>query len=162
MGDKSLKNASNIQRKVAYFGVSTGTVYRFVSDTDPSYGVPLDPRFDIAEIGNIGLDRRDTDADRAQLSIAILADFLGDTARVARLYCAFSQRVRYIFPAECNWMATETEIAALVEAVEIDNKLTWDDIKGRYQDEPDQDLVVAHKQVRKSKKEEAAAFAAKS
>jgi hypothetical protein len=162
MGDKSFKKASDLQRKVAYFGVQTDTVYRFASDTDPSYGVPLDPRFDIAEIGNVGLDRRDTDADRAQLSIAILADFLGERSRVARLYCAFSQRIRYIFPTERNWMVTETEIAALIEAVETENRLTWDDTKGRYQDEPDQDLVVAHKQIRKSKKEEAAAFAAKS
>ncbi len=154
---KRFASACDSERKVAYIGVPTDTVYRFDSATDPSYGVPLDPRYDIARIGNgvVNNERRDIDADRAQLSIAILGDFLGDRARVARLYCAFSQRARYLFPADRSWMVTETEIAALVMAAESDNKLVWDDKTGRYQDEPEQDLV-AQKTIRKTKKGEAA------
>jgi hypothetical protein len=159
MGEKSFSSSSDDQQKVAYFGVPLDSVYRFTPETGPPYGVPLNPRTDIAELGTIGSDRRDSDADRAHLCIAILADYLGERARVARLYNAFSQRTRYVFPAERRWMVTEIEVAALVKVAERDSHLTWNDKRGRYQDEPDEDLA-AHKTFRKPKKEEAALSAA--
>jgi hypothetical protein len=104
MDTKRFNSSDNDQRKVAYFGAPSDSVYRFDLETDPPYGVPLDPRTDIADLGTIASSRQDIDADRAQLAIAILADYLGDQARVARLYNAFSQRIRYIFlPIIVGW-----------------------------------------------------------
>ncbi len=159
MGEKNFNSSSNDQQKVAYFGVPLDSVYRFASETDPPYGVPLNPRTDIAELGTIGSDRRDGDADRVQLCIAILADYLGESARTTRLYNAFSQGTRYIFSTERRWVVTEIEVDTLVEDAERDGHLTWGDKKGHYQDEPDEDLA-AHKTFRKPKKEEAALSAA--
>jgi len=150
------------QRRVAYIGIPGDTVYRYCSENDPPNGVVLDPRTDIA--GDLSTrgdndERVDDDASFSRLSIAILADFLEDTARVARLSGAFSWRIRVLVPAGRRWIVTETEVAAAIKAAELDSKLTWDDRKGRYQDEPDEDFV-AHKTFRKQIKEQAAKSAA--
>lgn len=157
--EESFMGLTEAKRAVAYIGIPGEVVYRFASQVDPPFGVPLDPGFHIAELGDIGAGRRNIHADRAQLAIAILADYLGDRSRVARLYSAFSERTRSMFPAGRVWMVTEIEVAELVRATEFEGNLTWDDEKGRYQDEPDEDLAV-QKAVRKTKKEEAASPAA--
>lgn len=157
MADKSTSSASS-QRRVAYIGIPGDAVYRYCSETDPQFGITLNPRTDIANFGTTCSERRDDAASLAQLSIAILADFLEDTARVARLYSGFAQCIRNLVPAERRWMITETEVVAAIRAAELYNKLIWDDKKGRYQDEPE-DLVV-HKTFRKPTKEQAAKSAA--
>lgn len=159
MADQT-KVSSVTPRRVAYFGIPGEPVYRYCEENDPPHGSLLNPRSDIAYFGSIGADRSDDQSSLSQLSIAILDDFLGDAGRVARLYSVFSQRIRPLVPAGRRWMVTEIDVSRAIEAAELDNKLTWDDKTGRYQDEPEHDLVAPKTYFRKSLKEEAAKSAA--
>jgi hypothetical protein len=158
MRDRSIASVDS-QRTVAYIGIPGQRAYRYCRETDPSSGVVLDPRTDIANLGTTGGDTGYEGVSLEQLAIAILADFFEDTARVARLYTVFAQRIRNLVPAGRCWIITEIEVSSAIEAAELDNKLTWDETKGRYQDEPEED-IVAHKTFRQPTKEQAAKSAA--
>jgi hypothetical protein len=78
-------------QKVTYCGVPAQKIYRYRQGHDPSHGVPLDSRHDLANLGSIAENRDDSDGSRCQLALAILADFLGNTCRVLKIYSAFAR-----------------------------------------------------------------------
>lgn len=77
---------------------------------------PLDPRFDLGVHFPSGFGRGKKDDGQAQLSLALLADALGDDSRALRLHHAFNSRVVAIFPD--RWTITRSRIVAYVDMIE--------------------------------------------
>ena len=77
---------------------------------------PLDPRFDLSVHFPSGFGWGKSDDGQAQLSLALLADALGDDSRALRLHHAFNTRVIAIFPD--RWTITRSRILAHVNMIE--------------------------------------------
>ena len=99
---------------------------------DPSHGVPLDPRHDLANLGSIAEDRDDSNGSRFQLALAILADFLGNPCRVLRVYSAFARTISTQTPVGRTWLLTESDIAEALAMAERNSGLLWDEKHGSY------------------------------
>lgn len=127
-------------RRVTYFGVPADGIYR-ISNGDPESGVRL---------------REENDqSSKSQLSLALLTDFLEDSARAARLYNAFAWEIRHLTPADRPWLLTEFEMQNAVKEVERALSLFWIEEEGRYHDEP---VFEAQKVFRKQPKEVSGEF----
>jgi hypothetical protein len=100
---------------------------------DPSHGVPLDSRHDLANLGSIAENRDDSDGgSRCQLALAILADFLGNTPRgsdfTARSRCSIVAQT----PVGRVWLMTESDVAEALAIAESNSGLLWDEKRGLY------------------------------
>ena len=119
-------------QRVAYIGIPGEPVYRFRTGVDSSRGSLLNPRHDLSMLGSIGEDRCDDDGCRCQLAVAILGDFLGDSARILRIYHAFARVARPRTPIFDLWLMNESDVAALIDKAEHQAGLTWDEETGTY------------------------------
>jgi Family of unknown function (DUF6166) len=77
---------------------------------------PLDSRFDLSVHFPSGFGSGKSDDGWAQLSLALLADALGDDSRALWLHHAFNSRVVAIFPD--RWTITRSRILAHVNMIE--------------------------------------------
>lgn len=144
-------------KQVSYCGVPAGSTYRYCTATDPTTGVKLNPRHDIINIRSIESDRDNDYGSKAQLALALLADYLEDSARAVRLYSVAAWKLQYITPADRPWLLTEIDMERVVAEAEHTLHLSWNDESGCYQDEPN---YMAPEVYRKPRKEEAAFSAA--
>ena len=77
-------------------------------------GTPLSPRYDLKKLSRTGFEWTYEGAGPAQLSLAILADHLGDDERALRLHERFMREV--VANLANSWRLTSAEIdAALSE-----------------------------------------------
>lgn len=127
--------------QVTYCGVPADGVYRYCKDSDPTRGVRLNAENDCSS--------------KSQLSLAILTDFLEDSARAARLYSAVVWEIRNLTPADRPWLLTEADMQRAVDAAERALGLFWIEEEGRYHDEP---VFKALKVSNKRHKEERGEF----
>lgn len=144
-------------KQVSYCGDALGITYRYCRETDPTTGIRLNSRHDIANLGYIDSNRSNDYGSQAQLALAILADYLEDSARAARLYNVAAWELRYLTPTHRPWLLTELDIERVVASAEHTLHLSWNDETGCYHDEPYFRAPEIH---RKPRKEEAAFFAA--
>jgi hypothetical protein len=79
---------------------------------------PLDPRFDLCEHSPSGVGWTKDDGGPIQLSLALLADALGDDARALRLQHSFCERVATILPD--RWTISRTRIVAYANMIDYD------------------------------------------
>jgi hypothetical protein len=77
---------------------------------------PLDPRFDLCEHSPSGVGWTKDDGGPIQLSLALLADALGDDARALRLQHSFCERVAAILPD--RWTISRTRIVAYANMID--------------------------------------------
>jgi hypothetical protein len=119
-------------QKVTYCGIPAKGIYRHRQGHDPSHGVPLDPRHDLANLGPITASRDDSDGSRCQLALAILADFLGDSCKVLRVYSAFARAIVTQTPVGRVWLMTESDVAEALAAAENNSGLLRDEKRGLY------------------------------
>ncbi|MEA2260624.1 MAG: hypothetical protein QOJ51_3449 [Acidobacteriaceae bacterium] len=117
---------------MTYCGVPAQKIYRHRQGHDPSHGVPLDSRHDLANLGSIAENRDDSDGSRCQLALAILADFLGDTRRALRVYRAFARSIVTQTPVGRLWLMTESDVADALATAESNSGLVWDKKRGPY------------------------------
>lgn len=141
-------------QRVTYCGVPAQGIYRHRQGQDPSHGVPLDPRQDIANLGSIAENRDDSDGSRCQLALAILADFLGDTCRLLRVYSAFARSIVTQTPVGRVWLMTESDVAEALAIAENKSGLLWDEKRGLYVERasPDGPAAMRLNRVIKSRK----------
>jgi len=119
-------------QKVTYCGVPAKGICRHRQGFDPSPGVPLDSRHDLANLGSIAENRDDSDGSRCQLALAILADFLSDTCRVLKVYSAFARSIVTQTPVGRVWLMTESDVAGALATAENNSGLLWDEKRGLY------------------------------
>lgn len=125
--------------KVSYIGAEAefgmASVFRFRDGVDSASGTQLNPRFDLRQHSPTGFGWGYGGSGPAQLSLAILADYLGNDARALRLYQDFKFRVVGRLPQGDRWILTEHEIAEAVSEIEQRRGWTWREDAGQYQDE---------------------------
>lgn len=82
-------------------------VVRVIEDGDSR---ELDPRYDISNHSPTGFEWGYGGSGPAQLSLAILADSLGDAAMAGALHQKFKWRVIGALPRRESWQLTELEV----------------------------------------------------
>jgi hypothetical protein len=109
--------------KVTYVGVGDAQ-YRFRPRTDSTEGLFLPYRIDLAE----NTARRPM----AMAALAILADFLDDVTRALQLHGDFAEVLQQRAANRSSWLLNESDLAAIIRVIELENHLHWDIQKRRY------------------------------
>ena len=78
-------------------------------------GKPLDPRYDLKRLSPTGFEWTYEGNGPAQLSLALLADHLGDDARALALYEPFMRAV--VAELDNSWELTSVEIDAALKTI---------------------------------------------
>lgn len=78
-------------------------------------GKPLDPRYDLKRLSPTGFEWTYEGNGPAQLSLALLADHLGDDARALALYEPFMRAV--VAELDNSWELTSAEIDAAIKTI---------------------------------------------
>jgi hypothetical protein len=78
-------------------------------------GKPLDPRYDLKRLSPTGFEWTYEGNGPAQLSLALLADHLGDDARALALYQPFMRAV--VAELDNSWELTTAEIDAALRGI---------------------------------------------
>ena len=78
-------------------------------------GKPLDPRYDLKRLSTTGFEWTYEGNGPAQLSLALLADHLGDDARALALYQPFMRAV--VAELDNSWELTTAEIDAALRGI---------------------------------------------
>ncbi len=124
--------------KVTYIGseeeFGTESVFRFREGVDSARGSKLDPRFDLRRHSPDGFAWGYEGSGPAQLSLAILADFLGNDYRALRLYQDFKFRMIARLPQRERWILRDREIAEEVASIERERGWIWREDAGQYED----------------------------
>lgn len=108
--------------KVGYFGIreeGVARVYRFREKTDSRAGVPLDPRLELRNHSPTGFEWGYGGSGPAQLSLAILADYLKNDQQALEYYQSFKFAVIGALPREKSWVLTEVEIEAAIHKIRL-------------------------------------------
>jgi len=125
--------------KITYIGINPNfgrnSVFRLREGQDPPSGVPLDPRLDLRRHSPDGFAWGYGGSGPAQLSLALLADFLGKDRRAVRLYQDFKFSVVARLPQRERWILTGEEIAAAVDRIEQQHGWAWSEAAQSYEDE---------------------------
>ncbi|HXP03784.1 MAG TPA: DUF6166 domain-containing protein [Stellaceae bacterium] len=79
-------------------------------------GKPLDPRFDLKRLSPTGFEWTYEGNGPAQLSLALLADHLGDDAKALSLYEPFMRAV--VTDLDNSWELTSAEIDAALQSID--------------------------------------------
>jgi len=79
-------------------------------------GKPLDPRFDLKRLSPTGFEWTYEGNGPAQLSLALLADHLGDDAKALLLYEPFMRAV--VTDLDNSWELTSAEIDAALQSID--------------------------------------------
>jgi len=79
-------------------------------------GKPLDPRFDLKRLSPTGFEWTYEGNGQAQLSLALLADHLGDDAKALSLYEPFMRAV--VTDLDNSWELTSAEIDAALQSID--------------------------------------------
>jgi hypothetical protein len=87
-----------------------------VSIRDGAAKRPLDPRSDLGNQDKVRFGWGTQDGDPAQLSVALLADALGDDGRALRLQQRFNNRVVSNLPK--RWIMSRSRVLAFVRMIE--------------------------------------------
>ena len=128
-------------KKVMYIGIDPefgkDSVRRVREEHDPPDGTVLDPRLDLRRHSPDGFAWGYGGSGPAQLSQAILADFLGNDRRAERLYQHFKFAVIGRLPQRERWILTGEEVASAVARLELERNWVWDETTRHYQDEMD-------------------------
>lgn len=106
-----------------YLGERTpaGCTVEVLDRNDPSGGYPLDPRFDLRRHSPDGFSWGYAGSGPAQLSLALLADALGNDERAQDNYQEFKRRM--IAPIEGDtWKMSQEDIRQTVARIEAENR----------------------------------------
>lgn len=125
--------------KVTYIGADQefgeASVFRFREGIDPARGTQLNPRFDLRRHSPTGFAWGYGGSGPAQLSLAILADLLGNDERALRLYQDFKFKVIGRLPQGERWILTEREINEAVAGIEREHGWIWREDARAYEDQ---------------------------
>ncbi len=108
--------------RVSYFGVREGgeaRVFRHREHSDPEQGVPLPPRLDLRGHSPTGFEWGYGGSGPAQLSLAILADYLGNDREAQEYYQDFKFAVIGGLPRDQSWSLSDTEIDAALHEIRL-------------------------------------------
>jgi hypothetical protein len=105
-----------------YSGVRPGQVMAREGSTRR----PLNPRFDLRKHSSTRFGWGKGEVGPAQLSLALLADALGNDARALQLHQRFNHRVVTMLPE--RWTITRSRILAYADMIEHLPSVTSDDI----------------------------------
>jgi hypothetical protein len=111
-----------IDGKVAYFGIreeGEARVFRYRERIDPREGVPLPLRLDLRQHSPGGFEWGYGGSGPAQLSLAILADYLGSDREAIEYYQDFKFAIIGALPSEKNWVLTEQDIDPTVRNIRV-------------------------------------------
>jgi len=86
----------------------------------PSLPLPLPLRLDLGGHSPTGFEWGYGGSGPAQLSLALLADALGDDEKAVRLHQPFKWEVVARLPARENWTLSEEEVRAIAQRIEAD------------------------------------------
>jgi hypothetical protein len=79
---------------------------------------PLPPRLDLWNHSPTGFEYGYGGSGPAQLSLALLADALGDDAKAVQLHQAFKWEVTARLPARQNWTLSDEEVRSIAARLE--------------------------------------------
>ncbi len=111
-------------RPIGYFGhrkSGRAQVFRRPR-TGSETGPVLDPQLDVRRHSPNGLEWGYMGSGPAQLSLAILVDYLGDVAQAEDLYQDFKNSVVVDLPRE-EWTLSNEEIAEALEVIRVEHAL---------------------------------------
>src|SRR5258708_3939650 len=100
-------------KTVSYFGIrenGEARVFRYLPGIDPKEGKPLNLRFDLRRHSPTGPEWGYGGSGPAQLSLAILADYLDNDEEALRFYQGFKFAVVGRLPQDQSWVLTEADI----------------------------------------------------
>jgi hypothetical protein len=114
-------------KKVSYFGIreeGAARVFRYREQADPKAGVPLAPRLDLRNHSPTGFEWGYDGSGPAQLSLALLADYLESDNEAMEYYQDFKFAVIGSLPSDKNWVLTEKEIDAAIRAIRLKRRFS--------------------------------------
>jgi hypothetical protein len=97
----------------SHFGIrenGEARAYRYLPGIDPKEGKPLDLRLDLRRHSLTGPERGYGGSGSAQLSLAILAEYLENDEEALRFYQGFKFAVVGRLPQDQSWVLTEEDI----------------------------------------------------